>query len=211
MGNFNLQNYPALIDKGVLQNLLKGYKRVNDKISYMIEKGELIPLVRGKYISGEAYRNGKVSLYPIANALYGPSYISAYTAMAFHQMIPEKVVNIESVTVLRSKTFKTAIGRFQYYKTPEASFYIGIDHMQQGASTLLIASPTKALIDALWIDQPKGISGVKTMREHLIENMRIDEEIISELDLNIIADCIAYGRKKRMLGYLYKIVETYNH
>jgi len=209
MDNNWLKNVPCVIDKYNLRLQLKDYKRVNDKISYMIANGELIPMIKGKYISTVAYHNGNVSKFNIANSLYGPSYVSSFTAMSYHQMIPEKVVLLESVTTLRSKKIDTPIGKFAFQKTPVSSFHIGITQIAVDQSSFLIATPTKALIDALWITKVRDVYGVQGMANYLFDNLRIDEDIFSKLDISIVAACLEHGKKKRLLSYLFKLLQKY--
>ena len=103
MNKIDVSDMHALLDRSVLERQLSKYKRVSDKISEMIKTGELIPMMRGKYISGQAYKAGKVSRFQIANTLYGPSYVSGFTALYYYGWIPERVISVESATTLRSK------------------------------------------------------------------------------------------------------------
>lgn len=70
--------------------LLKDYKRPNDKINEWVRQGQLIPLKRGLYLPSE---QGKITAEPfvMANMLYGPSYVSSETALAFQGLMPERV------------------------------------------------------------------------------------------------------------------------
>lgn len=208
IGKYKLLNLPSILDTSTIKGYYPHHRRINDKISYMIDKQELIPLMKGKYVAGEAYRNGLISDYSIANALYGPSYISAYTALSYYQLIPERVEIIESVTIQRSKSIDTPLGVFQYYKVPNKSFHVGIDHNKKGKVGYLIGSPTKAVIDALWIDKPDHISGAKAMESHLLQNMRIDEHLLKDLNLQTIQKCMDLGKKKRLLGCLLKLAKN---
>lgn len=51
----------------------------------------------------------------IANHLWGPSYISLETALAYWGLIPERVFEISSVTTKPTKTYDTKAGRFSYF------------------------------------------------------------------------------------------------
>ncbi|WOC53101.1 Transcriptional regulator, AbiEi antitoxin, Type IV TA system (plasmid) [Bergeyella porcorum] len=91
-----------IISHQVLLSLLKGYKRPNDKISEMMKQGELISLKKGYYIFNQEISPERFS---IANALYGPSYISMESAFSFYGMIPEQVFSISSATLKSYQNF----------------------------------------------------------------------------------------------------------
>ena len=99
--NTPYRNHP--VTHQVLLNLLKAYKRPNDKIHEMLKKGI--------YIWGDALQ---VEPFSIANALYGPSYISAESALAYRALIPEQVFAFVSMTTKPSKKFTNKIGNFEY-------------------------------------------------------------------------------------------------
>ena len=114
------------------------------KIARMLESGELISLRRGLYA-------GRHDLDPLclAGSIYGPSYISYETALAWHGMIPDGVTEILSATVRRAATFSNDYGRFRYFKIPKAVYPLGIQRIVDAELPFLIASPTKALADGI--------------------------------------------------------------
>lgn len=211
MNKIDLSNIQTIIEKHLLELQLTGYKRKNDKISEMVRSGELIPLVRAKYISGKAYKAGKISTFLIANGLYGPSYISGFTALFYYGWIPEKVVGMESVTTKRSRKFETPIGRFEYKKVAVNSFHVGISYKLHGEKGFLIACPTKALIDVLWTENVTHITSLQALDDYLFENLRIDENEFVHVDEHILNQCIQVGRKKRLLRLLKKLLRSYRH
>ena len=208
MNKIDVSDMHALLDRSVLERQLSKYKRVSDKISEMIKTGELIPMMRGKYISGQAYKAGKVSRFQIANTLYGPSYVSGFTALYYYGWIPERVISVESATTLRSKKIDTKIGRFEYQKVNEDSFHIGISYIKKDKISFLIASPTKALIDVFWMNRIVSIHGLKSLETYLFENLRIDEMEFAKLDDNIVDLCIRSGHKKRLLTLIKKLLKS---
>lgn len=114
--------------------------------------GKLIPLRRGLYTFGEAYRKREVNLPGMANSLYGPSYLSLHWALNYHGLIPEAVHEWTSVTSRPTKTFENAFGRFTYRHVKQERFW-GYRQMKIGNGTVLLASPEKALLD-LWYLEP---------------------------------------------------------
>ena len=67
-----------------------------------------------------------------------------------------------------------------------------------------IATPEKALIDKLYFSQ--AIHSVKAMLVYLIEDLRMDEAALRDLDLEGIQRILALYKKKSML-YLVKALK----
>lgn len=201
--NNNLQKYYGIIDRHVLINVLGSYSNFNDKVSRMMSKGEIIQLKRGKYITKEFLESGAISEFQTANLLYGPSYVSFFTALSYHGLIPEKVVTIESATTIKSKKIQNRIGRFEYQKMPISTFHVGINHYQIGQVSYLIASPTKSLLDILLNEPLRNIYGVKSLLYYFIHDLRIEEESLIDLDIKQIEECFFLGKRKKLI-HLFK-------
>jgi len=112
------------------------------------------------------------SLY-FANRIYKPSYVSLHTALAFYGMIPEAVVQITSVTSLKTANFKNPFGEFSY-KSVRADFMYGynIRPIADGR-TLQLAKPEKALLDLLYL-----YPFYNTSNE--LEGLRLDEDFMQD-------------------------------
>src|SRR5207249_521375 len=95
------------LTRQLLMDLLKDYKRPNDKINELVKKGELTPVKKGFYIPGPKLNIPKPESFLIANHLWGPSYISLETALSYWAFIPERVYEVSSVTMKSTKTYKT--------------------------------------------------------------------------------------------------------
>ena len=95
----------------MLVDELKNYANPISKIRHLVEKGELISVVRGLY---ETDRN--VPGYYLAGSIYGPSYLSFEFALGYHSLIPEAVYQFTSATVekKRQKQYATPYGMFTY-------------------------------------------------------------------------------------------------
>ena len=147
-------------------------------------KGLLLKL-RNEYYAFPEFRQVPDASRYVANRIYSPSYISLHSALAFYGMIPEEVVQITSVTTLKTAKFENAFGSFHYQnvKTP---LYFGyeIKAMQNGRG-LLFATPEKALIDLLYLNP-----FYKTERD--MEELRLDEDFMqSELNRNRLEDYLS--------------------
>src|SRR4030066_2450912 len=138
-------------------------------------QGLLIRLRQGYYTFPE-YKGRADFPYYFANRIYRPSYISLHTALSFYGMIPESVVQITSVTSLKTASFTNAFGEYSYQTVKEIlMFGYDLKPMADGR-TLSFAKPEKALLDLLYL-YPFYDSASE------LENLRLDESYLSE-DLN---------------------------
>ncbi len=155
------------------------------KVSRMLAAGELIPLRRGLYL-----RDHTANPLALAPAIYGPSYVSFESALAWHGLIPERVEEVVCATLKRPAKFETPVGRYRYRHVPVRAFSIGIERVEDPLIPWLLASPTKALCDSISLDA--SIRSQKDVRAWL-EAMRI--EGLPPLDPEQLAACAAcYGR-----------------
>jgi hypothetical protein len=151
----------------------------------MLESGELIPLRRGLYASRR-----DLDPHCLAGSIYGPSYISYETALAWHGMIPEGVAEILSATPKRAASFGNDFGRFRYLTIPKTVYPVGILRITDSDLPFLIASPAKALADR--IAREPGFRSMADVARWM-EGMRIDTSV--GLDREELSECAAgYGR-----------------
>ena len=136
----------------------------------------------------------------LANLVYGPSYITGQTALAFWNMIPERVELIISMTTKRKKQFETPVGKFSYLYCPKTAFSIGVQLEDAGdQKKILIASPEKALCDIAATQT--HISTRSEMKEFL-ELMRLDFSVYKELDFPLL-DEIKAGYHRQSIKLLF--------
>jgi hypothetical protein len=98
-------------------------------------------------------------------------------------MIPEAVPNITSATYAkrRRKRFHTPVGSFFYRDIPKAVFAHGVIFAgEKNGTRYLIAGPQKALLDQL--STVPGIRSKSALTDLLYEDLRIDSEVLRELD-----------------------------
>jgi predicted transcriptional regulator of viral defense system len=167
----------------MLMSHLEHLKAPHRKITELLKSGDIIRVKKGLYVFGVEYRQNPVHLGLLANLIYGPSYVSQEYALYWYGMIPERVDMITSMTNRRNKSFDTPLGVFRYTYLNNQRYTVGIDWKTlDNGQHFLMASPEKALIDT--IASCTDITTRKAMRLHLIENLRIDENILSELDIS---------------------------
>lgn len=116
-----------------------------------IKKGYLIPLKRGLYLFSGEWRKIQPSVLFMANFLVLPSYVSLEYGLAFHQIIPEKVTVVTSVTTKKTKIFQNLLGSFEYHSIKEELFF-GFKKEIDNAQEFFIALPEKALLDYFYLN-----------------------------------------------------------
>lgn len=196
------------LTRQIMMDLLKDYKRPNDKINELVKKGELTTVKKGLYVTGPKINITKPEPFLIANHLWGPSYVSLETALSYWGLIPERVYEISSLTTQTSKSYKTSIGRFSYFRAPLPYYSFGIKSVQLTPKQVaLIASPEKALCDKIITTSGIFLRSSKQVQEYLVEDLRIDEEILRKLDLSAISSWIKDAPKKDSLSMLVKTIK----
>lgn len=183
---FTLPSASPLLSHGQLKDALRAYGNLRMKISRMLASGELTPLRRGLYL-----RDSTVNPLALAGAIYGPSYVSFETALAWHGLIPERVEEIASATIKRPGYFDTGVGRYRYRHVPARVFSIGIERVEDISLPWLLASPAKALCDCIALES--HIRSARDVRAWL-ESMRIEEP--SGLDPEQLAACCEHYRRR---------------
>ncbi|MEO6949866.1 MAG: hypothetical protein ABI123_09580 [Ginsengibacter sp.] len=206
----NIKEYSEQpLNKQLLMDLLKEYKRPYDKIDELVKQELLVQLKRGLYIPGTKLDISSPEPLLIANHLYGPSYISLDTALSYWGLIPERVYEISSVTTNNSKIYKTAVGRFTYKKMPLPYYSFGIRQVQlTKKQTVLMASMEKALCDKIIATPGVLLRSVKQTLELLIEDFRIDENYLRKLEIAPINSWVKDAPKENSLIILVKALKS---
>jgi len=204
-----LRNFGCIpIGLPALGELLEDYHSPRDKVSAMVTEGALIRLKRGLYCVSPQITGQRLSNELIANHLYGPSYVSLETALAFYNLIPERVVTTQSVMTRRAKIFETPLGRFIYKTVPEDYYPLGVrQETSNPRAAFLIATPEKALCDLILLRANLRITSEKAMVTFLEDYMRVDLQEIKNPDLSILDGCIATNHKATELRWLRKVLE----
>jgi len=191
MGCFNI-NQVLLWEKEFNRNNLTRWCR----------KGLLVKLRNQFYAFPECRQVPEFSRY-VANRIYMPSYISLHSALSFYGMIPEEVVQLTSVTTLKTVSFDNAFGSFHYQNVkPQLYFGYEIKTMRNGRS-LLFATPEKALLDLLYLNPY-----YKTEQD--MEELRLDEDFMqSEFNYHRLADYLTRVGNKALDQRFKKLLKVY--
>ena len=199
----SLNNIP--VNNAILRTYLSNLKYPKNKISDMEKSGELIRLKKDLYVR----KSNIISRELIANHLYGASYVSLETALAYYGLIPERVYSVRSITAKRAKVFITPLGDFEYKTVSSDYFSIGLrQEIIDNQYAFLIATPTKAICDMIVATPNLRLQSVKAIRFFLEEDLRIDFTELQNIDTEIIRQCIEAGRKKSELKWLLNFVDN---
>jgi len=198
----------APIPRHLILELLSDYQRPNDKISELIKNNDLISIRRGLYIPGPKMDLPGPEPFLIANHLRGPSYVSLESALSYWNLIPERVFEISSVTIKTSRRYKTSVGRFSYNQVKTPYYAVGIKKIDiSQKQTILIASPEKALFDKIVLTPNIILRSIKQTKELLLEDLRMDYEMLTKLNIRYMNTWIKYAPKRRSLEMLTKTLE----
>ena len=173
MGCFNI-NQVLLWEKDFDRNNLTRWCR----------KGLLVKLRNQHYAFPEYRQVPDFSRY-VANRMYAPSYISLHSALSFYGMIPEEVVQLTSVTTLKTAKFENSFGTFHYQNVKTPLFFGYEIKMMQNGRGLMFATPEKALLDLLYLNP-----FYKTEQD--MEELRLDEDFMqSEFNMDCLGDFLS--------------------
>ena len=166
------------------------------------KKGLLIRLRQGYYTFPEYKGKHDFVLY-FANRIYRPSYVSLHTAMAFYGMIPEAVIQVTSVTSLKTAGFRNDVGEY-VYKSVHQDLMFGYDLKPiADGRTLLLARPEKALIDLLYL-YPFYNSG------QALNDLRLDEDFLQgDLDHRLLENYTLKFKNKALENRVQLLINTY--
>lgn len=122
----------------------------SQRLSEWREKGYIRKITKEYYTFSDLEANEAV-LFLIANKIYSPSYISLEMAFSHHNLIPEAVYGITSVTSQKTNRFKTDFGEFIYrHIKPELMF--GYKLVEYKNHNFKIAEIEKAVIDYFYLN-----------------------------------------------------------
>lgn len=196
-----LDSYPSrVIEHATISSILEnlGYKRINDKIVHLKDKGILTPLKSGYYIYNPLHNNTLLSKELIANILLGPSYVSLDFALWFYGLIPESVYEITSITTKRTKSFETPFGVFSYKQIKKKLFNIGLEIQTSKSGNFIIAVKEKALCDKVYFTKDIDLRSQKAMIEFLEDDLRIDMDELVNCDMSIFKEYAKISKSKKI-------------
>ena len=190
----------------MLTDELKEYVNPTAKIRRLVDREELVPVVRGLYET-----DTHIPGYYLASIIYGPSYLSFEFALAYHSLIPEAVYNFTSATFekKKAKQYATPYGTFTYRDVPSEAYPVGIVLYSENGYGFQIATPEKAICDELYIISP--LKNRDELERLLFEDLRMDKEEFFRLnmtDLLEITNCYHTQNHKLLQTYVRRSIKN---
>ncbi|XQP56043.1 MAG: type IV toxin-antitoxin system AbiEi family antitoxin domain-containing protein [Mycoplasmoidaceae bacterium] len=187
----------------MLNQKYQDYSSPKDKIYHLVKDKKLFPIIRGIYET-----DPNASPFYIANAIYGPSYISFNSALAYYGMIPEATYNTTCATynLRKSRSYKNKWGTFFFNDVPKKAYPLGINTITENNNTFYMATREKALCDQLYHIPP--CQGLKHLIYTLFEDMRLDQEQFNNLnrqDIYELADLYHCTNVRLLAQYLRRV------
>lgn len=200
---------PIPLQRHVLMEALHEYHYPNNKIADLVKEGKLRHIRRGIYIADPSLDVNTPEPFLLANHIYGPSYVSQHSALSYYGMIPERVFAITSITTKASRSFETIQGNFYYRQLPLPYYAFGISILQLSEKQFaMVATPEKALFDTIVTTAGILLRSRKQVQEYLIENMRMDEEMLGNLNLEEMETWVAEAPKSSSLQMVLSYLKT---
>ncbi len=184
---------------------LRQYASPADKLSSMFREGKYIQITKGLYETDRSTPG-----YLLAGSIYGPSYLSFEFALGYYGMIPEAVYNFTSATFGkgRKKTFINYFGTYTYRDVPSRVYPMGLEIIEEGGYSFMIASREKALCDQLYKMGP--IANYKDLQNLLFVDLRIDGQELKKINLEnlrILAERYQSTNVRRFYGLMRRMLK----
>lgn len=188
--------------------LLDGYKRPWDRVTDLVKRGILTKVKSTIYVPGPSLKMRGPEPMLLANHLASPSYISMETALAYWQMIPERVYEYRSATTGRSVAYATPVGQFTFRHFPLPYYSFGQETIELAPDqAVIIATPEKALCDKIVATSALLLRGMTQTREWLLGDMRIERDTLRSLRLEEIKQWLKDAPKRESIEWLIKTIE----
>lgn len=128
------------------------------------KKGFITRLKQGLYVLSDVVPTD----FTLANTLYKPSYVSLEFALSYHQIIPEQVYEITSVTPKSTRRFE-ALGKIYSYRKIKKEAYTGYSVQKQNGISFYIATPEKAFVDLNYFRMLDGLEPLTRFNKEKLE------------------------------------------
>lgn len=205
---FRLAPPGGIFDGTVVRNLFPASSEGARKllVHRALKGGEIIRLKPGLFALCREFRKTELHPYVVAALLHSPSHISLESALAFHGLIPEAVLQVSSVTALRSRTFTTPLGLFSFQRVPARNPRAGVEAVRLGAAAwAFVATPLRALADLLSLN--KAVSWSNDGLAYVLESLRIEEDDLADVSSAALPDICGSIRNRRVATYLERLAK----
>lgn len=184
----------------------RGGAALDGMLKRAVAAGEVHRVRRGFFVLAAEFQRRPVNSLDLAQRIFGPSYISLESALAYWGWIPEGVQAITSVTGGRARTFDSPLGFFTYTRVPQSPLFAGVrrENVADGDG-FLIADPLKALADYVYTHRCDW-AGV----DPLIGSLRIDEADLAVLTTESFERIEGVHRSSRVRRFLKGVQKDLN-
>ncbi len=174
--------------------LLAGDVDVGDvrrQLSRWTVAGKLVQLRRGLYCVAPPYHRAVPHPFVVANRLVRGSYVSLQSALSHHDLIPEYVPVITSVTTGRPVELVNAVGTFRFHHVDRRHF-TGYEQLTLGGDQhAFVALPEKAVLDLVHL-MPGGAGRL------FLEGLRLQN--LDRLDARRLQQLASAWRRPKLLA-----------
>ena len=151
-------------------------ERVRVQLSRWVRSGRLVRIHKGWYTLASPYRRATLDLFVVACMIKPGTYVSTYSALSYHGIIPEHVPETTCVTTGRPVSIETPFGRFRYRHIKREAFW-GYEEIQRGSQSSFVAKAEKALLDLIYLT-PDAAS------RNYIQELRLGR--LDQLDIGLV-------------------------
>jgi predicted transcriptional regulator of viral defense system len=171
----------SFFTKNTLKDIVGGNDDgFNANVARWIEKGNIIQLKKGLYVTSEYYSkcNDKQSYAEfVANVLKKPSYLSGEYVLQKYGMLSESVFSITNVTRKKTRVFNNKFGVFGY-STIKKNLFVGYDIVIKSGFEIKVATKVKALFDYLYFK----LRTVPEINQDVIDSLRLNLDALTTKD-----------------------------
>ena len=172
------------------------------QLSYWQDKGYIKPLAGGYYTLADRIVDEDY-LFMVANKLYEPSYVSLESALAYHQVIPESVLGVTSVSSRKTKQYESVWGGFSYRSVkPQVMFGYQVVETSQ-RKKYKIAGLEKAVLDYLYLNSGiQSIADFEGLRWSKAQLQPLEDSSVFYKYLKIFDKKALESRVEQFMAYL---------
>lgn len=199
-----IQNFPVF-SSSHLSAFGEDEKLLRNQISNWKKKGLLLELRRGLYVLNESDRKISPSRPFLSNQIYSPSYVSTEYALGFYDLIPERVVDVTSVTTRKTARFENPFGLFLYQHVGIPCFEGFIEKKDENDLSFMIATPEKAIIDFIYLNLSRFEPGRPEIFETSFRFQNLDQ--LNLRYMNILASLFQSKKLLRVVEMLVQFIK----
>ena len=187
-------------DYQLAMDRLARFRAPRNKLRSLCLDGEVVRVRKGLYVAPSfPGRVPSVDPLVLASLVYGPSYVSLETALAWHGLIPERVDEITSVTCKRARLFETPLGRFTYRPVNVVTYGYGVGLQTADGGSFFLAEPEKALCDRIACN--RQVRAQRDIPQLLEDDLRVDLDAVVRMRLPLVREIAQRYRRQSVNAF----------